>query len=707
MGGWRSVTRRVSAVYFALALGGMLGALWVAHRFHLGAAATAASLLPTLAPLFLSWVTFRSGAERAAEQPLEEIAEHLAQAVRNQWETEVQVRRVNDPYPMTVRWRAAPDDLVESWPLLQATAGDWPGELGSVSEEWANSPAELEGSGAEITRVFTERVPTRRLLVLGGPGAGKTVLLSRLVLGLLHRRMTSAAGPHTSAVPVLFPLATWNPTRQDLYAWMAERLASDYPTLAEPAPKRYGQIDRARGLLGRRLILPVLDGFDEIPTPLRAAALSAINEALPMGHPVVLSSRVGEYREVLYPHFGLPARLAGAAGIELRPLDAEDVAAYLRRDAGAGGYAADRWGPVAAQLGTATPLGEALRTPLMLFLARAIYNPRPGESSHGLPSPGELCDTSRFSTRVAVERHLFSAFIAAAYRSHPRYPCPWTPQQAQRTFVFLARYLHRVHNATPDLAWWQLRRAVRRSIPAMVTQAMCLFLSVVFMAIGFIIAPDADNRIWALLVGPIFGVFAGIVLAVPGWLAFDEEPRRPASGMRWAPNWPGAALAVATTVLLVAPARLPLASAATVGLGVCIAFGLGVTSADTAVAVGPVALWSRDRRVFWTLTLGVAASAGLGPWILLVLSGADAAGQAAVLAGALWLGLTIAFTRTAWGSFSAAKFHLASRHRIPRNLMAFLADAHQHRGVLRQVGAVYQFRHIDLQRHLARAGDDG
>lgn len=206
---------------------------------------------------------------------------------------------------------------------------------------------------------------------------------------------------------------------------MAERLALDYPTLAEPAPKRYGQIDRARALLGRRLILPVLDGFDEIPTPLRAAALSAINEALPMGHPVVLSSRVGEYREVLYPHFGMPARLAGAAGIELRPLDAEDVAAYLRRDVGAGGYAADRWGPVAAQLGTTTPVGEALRTPLMLFLARAIYNPRPGESSHELPNPGELCDTSSFSTRVAVERHLFSAFTTSGTTAAAR--TPWPP----------------------------------------------------------------------------------------------------------------------------------------------------------------------------------------------------------------------------------------------------------------------------------------
>jgi hypothetical protein len=34
--------------------------------------------------------------------------------------------------------------------------------------------------------------------------------------------------------------------------------------------------------------------------------------------------------------------------------------------------------------------------------------------------------------------------------------------------------------------------------------------------------------------------------------------------------------------------------------------------------------------------------------------------------------------------------------------MAFLTDAHQVRGVLRQVGPVHQFRHIDLQRRLAR-----
>ena len=47
-----------------------------------------------------------------------------------------------------------------------------------------------------------------------------------------------------------------------------------------------------------------------------------------------------------------------------------------------------------------------------------------------------------------------------------------------------------------------------------------------------------------------------------------------------------------------------------------------------------------------------------------------------------------------------ARVWLALRHRLPWPLMDFLADAHQ-RGVLRQAGAVYQFRHIELQHRLA------
>jgi len=45
---------------------------------------------------------------------------------------------------------------------------------------------------------------------------------------------------------------------------------------------------------------------------------------------------------------------------------------------------------------------------------------------------------------------------------------------------------------------------------------------------------------------------------------------------------------------------------------------------------------------------------------------------------------------------------LADRARqLPRDLMAFLADAHEKLGVLRQVGPMYQFRHLELQHRLA------
>ncbi|MFC5103265.1 hypothetical protein [Kibdelosporangium philippinense] len=44
---------------------------------------------------------------------------------------------------------------------------------------------------------------------------------------------------------------------------------------------------------------------------------------------------------------------------------------------------------------------------------------------------------------------------------------------------------------------------------------------------------------------------------------------------------------------------------------------------------------------------------------------------------------------------------LALRGHLPWRLIPFLEDAHQ-RGVLRQNGGVYQFRHARLRDHLAR-----
>jgi hypothetical protein len=93
------------------------------------------------------------------------------------------------------------------------------------------------------------------------------------------------------------------------------------------------------------------------------------------------------------------------------------------------------------------------------------------------------------------------------------------------------------------------------------------------------------------------------------------------------------------------------------------------------------------RSIFADVPVGLTAGVVLGV----------AAGMTTGVAGRL----TNREYEGASGLFLVACSWLVLRGRLPRQLTTFLADAHARRGVLRQVGAVYQFRHIELQRYLA------
>jgi hypothetical protein len=95
------------------------------------------------------------------------------------------------------------------------------------------------------------------------------------------------------------------------------------------------------------------------------------------------------------------------------------------------------------------------------------------------------------------------------------------------------------------------------------------------------------------------------------------------------------------------------------------------------------------------LTVGLLSGLAIG------LTNGLAAGLAVGLVIGLVAGLAVGLSRTMWGWFAAARWWLALRGRLPWRLMRFLTDAHQQRGALRQAGAAYQFRHAELQRHLA------
>lgn len=358
------------------------------------------------------------------------VADELAAVVRGQWDDEAEVRRLNDPYPLPVSWKAAPAELFDSWESLEVAARTWAGGARPDPSGWASSPAGLQGTNAELADVVSKRVPTGRLVVLGEPGAGKTMLLVRLVLDLLACR--EAGGP----VPVLVSLASWNPEEQDLLSWLRHTLTTDNPWLRRPAPDRIISVTCVDALFEKGLILPILDGLDEIPDKGRASAIRRINGFLRPGVRLVLSSRVDEYRTALQPPGKVGETLRNGTGVVLEDLDAEATKVYLERDAG-GEVGIKRWEPVTAVLGTDHRVAVALRTPLMVGLARTIYNPRDGELAKDLPPPADLCELED------VERHLFDGFIPAAYREHPDKAkrCPWKTTDAKRWLVYLACHL--------------------------------------------------------------------------------------------------------------------------------------------------------------------------------------------------------------------------------------------------------------------------
>jgi hypothetical protein len=72
-------------------------------------------------------------------------------------------------------------------------------------------------------------------------------------------------------------------------------------------------VTRARALLDECLILPVLDGLDEIPDAVRGSALARINDAMRPGESLVLAARTAEYRRAVCPPGGVEVLLTGAA----------------------------------------------------------------------------------------------------------------------------------------------------------------------------------------------------------------------------------------------------------------------------------------------------------------------------------------------------------------------------------------------------------
>jgi hypothetical protein len=203
--------------------------------------------------------------------------------------------------------------------------------------------------------------------------------------------------------------------------------------------------------------------------------------------------------------------------------------------------------------------------------------------------------------------------------------------------------------------------------------------------------------------GPVFSLAGGLILGC----ARSPDPSRVRIGFRGIAGpllWRlGFGLVGGLVVGVVFERRLGFTWGLVGGLGVGLAIVLTVwidAPADAARVSSPLDVLKLDRAA--SLTFGLAA--GFAGALMFGLAGRVAGGPAGglVRAGGLAGGFAGGFMNGltgAWGGLLVSRLWLASSGRLPWSLMEFLADAHR-RGVLRQVGGVYQFRHARLHERL-------
>lgn len=610
----------------------------------------------------------------------------LAAAVHAQWRDEGLRRGLLERRPMPVPWEIA------HWSLA---------DYGNAQ---AHTFAGYHDDTSRLAESF-HALPHRRLALLGEAGSGKTVLALLLVLGLLGD--PQPGGP----VPVLISIASWDPFQEHLKTWFARRLQEEYPGV-----RRYGRAATEQ-LVSGNYVMPVLDGLDEAPQQRQGAMLMALNRSSARDEPLVLTCRTEDYARAVWAG----GVLSGAAVVQAKPVPFRTIADYIGRAVPP--HSVAQWPPFFEQLENQPrgPAAQAMMNPLVVDLAKTVY-------ANSSSSPLELLDPTRFPTRAAVETFLMDALLAAVYHPLPPPPAPgrrratggrYELRDVTKWSVSLAR--HTYHLNSRNFAWWELKYAIPRIVHGLASWLVAIVAIAAPWVILAVCGPSGTDLFWhyaALytLVTPIIGMRSAYRM---------KKQRHPIQTMIVASARPvevskyGVRLVVRSLAFFAFAMALIPATLAAFGVAILAPWSWiwkllrnvwhkaaekVHTQVDPASASSPAKSLRSDRTAT-LLMIPAFTAAGLlllSPvfaWKLATEGLWQALPVEMLSAGVGYMFGVIFLLDSAWWHFVVARSWAALRRRLPWRLMHYLEDAHE-RGVLRQAGAVLQFRHARLHDRL-------
>ncbi|ATL25745.1 hypothetical protein KY5_0727 [Streptomyces formicae] len=570
--------------------------------------------------------------------------------------------------------------------------------------------ADVGGTLAEVADYF-QRLRPRRMVVTGAPGAGKTVLAMQLMLRLLEQR-----GPD-EPVPVRLSLAS-SQAHLDVEAWLARHLVGVYH-LSRPA---------AHALVVARRVLPVLDGLDELdsaPAPgygSRSArvlrALNAYQQGVEKAE-LILTCRSDTHDALeeakVWAH--------DAARIEILPVVPTEARRFLNSRVDD----PSRWAEVLDSLDRAPtgPLAVGLATPWRLTLAVTVYEQRDPDTGTYAHDPNHLL-SAHLNSAEAVGTHLLDLFIPAITGLYPRTRAAHFDPVLVRTWLTtLARHLD--HNATTGRAiagrqlsgtdivlsrLWPLADS-RRPRTALVLPAVALSATGALALLGLLSTQGPLVAPWPYLAAlTMMGLIASVIWLV-AWddLKEDHEyhptrtrPRsftqRLSGGLRIGGLATGALAVIAVRQDTPIPPAVAVPALLACGGALALLFSVpspgAPESSHPALNIRSHLIWSllAPALLFAELMFAAALASGKDAATALALTGAGGC------AGGLLFTPPLAPTGL-WYVILLVRTRRWSPRPLPWRLGHFLTWCYD-AGLVRVAGTAYQFRHRELQDHLAR-----